>query len=452
MHIRFQAKGENVEKISYFLGKNPINPYIKETKYGTIEVKFIEYKSNFVDVYIVFRSKGLEMVKESEFKGLEHYINDREFSISTIFLSNVKNSIGHVLSYDYDEIDTNFDFSLTLGPISTKLPNEAILELFEPLGYDTEIKEIQLDYDFKIESSGVYEITLNKTCNIVSLFRHIYVLIPVIDNYKHHFISKDEVDKLLRLGDGWLATHPKNEFISKRYVGYRESLFKTVITSLENEKEVEESKIEEQKEEKVGLGKLRYLEFAKQVENLGVTEVVDMGAGEGRLIELLAKNKNLNQLIACEPTLTGRQRMYARIDKLDRKKLLSIKPQVIQSSLFYKDYRLVNKECIVLCEVIEHINADRIDNVMDIILNYNKPKHFIISTPNFEYNVLYETMKTKFRHGDHRFEMTRKEFKEFIDKHAERCGYDVEYVGIGESHEQYGYATQMAVMKRKDEK
>lgn len=455
MHITFSAKGENAGKISYFLGKNPANPFTRETKFGTVEFKYLKYSDEFVKGYLTFHPNGLSLVRDSEFAGLDSYINDREFALSTIFLSNVRQSIGHVLSYDFEGINTQFDFEVELGPLSTTLPDEIIEELFKPLGYEIEINRIQSDYNFTIDTGKVVELKLKNVSDIVAIFRHIYVLIPVIDNYKHHFISDEEVNKLLRLGDGWLANHPKNEFISKRYVGYKQSMFQNVMNELEKAKDpVEESSQEDEnievKEEKLGLGVQRYKAFADKVDLLGVKEVVDMGAGEGRLIELLVKSRKLKEIIACEPTAKGRRIMRERIEKWTRRKLVNVEPTVVQSSLFYKDETLKNKECMTLCEVIEHIDPDRIDGVMDIILGYNKPKFFIISTPNFEYNVLYN-MKTKFRHGDHRFEMTRQEFNDFILKHATNHGYVVEFNGIGEWNQEHGFPTQMAIMTRKDE-
>lgn len=458
MHITFSAKGNNAEKISWFLGKNPDSNFARETKYGIVEFKYIDYSENFVKAFITFHPDGLSMIKESEFNGLDSYINDREFSVSTIFLSNIRNSIGHVLSYNYKDIDLKFDFEFEIGPISTNLPNDVILELFQPLGYIVEINKIQSEYDFNIDSGNVIELKIKNNSDIVSIFRHIYVLLPIIDNYKHHFISDEEVDKLLRLGEGWLVNHPKNEFISKRYVGYKQVMFRNVMNELEKEKEKIEKNIQENEEineneieeEKLGLGVLRYKAFATHIDNLNIEEVVDMGAGEGRLIELLAESNKIKTIIACEPTEKGRRIMRERIEKWTRYRNIKVKPRVVQSSLFYKDETLNNKECITLCEVIEHINSNRIDEVMNIILGYNKPKYFLISTPNFEYNVLYKNMKTKFRHKDHRFEMTRNEFQTFINKHAKKNNYEVEFIGIGELSEEFGYPTQMAIMKRKE--
>ena len=40
------------------------------------------------------------------------------------------------------------------------------------------------------------------------LLTHLYVLVPVLDDDKHYWVGDDEVEKLLRHGEGWLAGAP----------------------------------------------------------------------------------------------------------------------------------------------------------------------------------------------------------------------------------------------------
>jgi hypothetical protein len=51
-------------------------------------------------------------------------------------------------------------------------------------------------------------------------------------------------------------------------------------------------------------------------------------------------------------------------------------------------------------------------NAMEwVLLEFARPRHVVITTPNREYNVLFPTLPPgKLRHGDHRFEWTRGEF------------------------------------------
>ena len=50
------------------------------------------------------------------------------------------------------------------------------------------------------------------------LLAHLYVLIPVLDDDKHYWVGDDEVEKLLRRGEGWLGAHPERELIARRYL------------------------------------------------------------------------------------------------------------------------------------------------------------------------------------------------------------------------------------------
>src|SRR6202023_1992579 len=61
---------------------------------------------------------------------------------------------------------------------------------------------------------------------------HLYVLLPVLDNAKHYWVSTDEVDKLIRAGAGWLAAHPARDLITRRYLAHRRELVLTAVGRL----------------------------------------------------------------------------------------------------------------------------------------------------------------------------------------------------------------------------
>ena len=52
------------------------------------------------------------------------------------------------------------------------------------------------------------------TVRLADLLAHLYVLVPVLDDEKHYWVGDDEVEKLLRHGDGWLAAHPEHDLIT----------------------------------------------------------------------------------------------------------------------------------------------------------------------------------------------------------------------------------------------
>ena len=84
-----------------------------------------------------------------------------------------------------------------------------------------------------------------------------------------------------------------------------------------------------------------------------------------------------------------------------------------------------------------------------VIFDNARPKTVIITTPNVEYNVLFEGLPAgKFRHSDHRFEWTRKEFEAWGNRVGKLYNYQVKYLPLGPVDEKVGAPSQMAIFKK----
>src|SRR3712207_9131776 len=75
-------------------------------------------------------------------------------------------------------------------------------------------------------------IWLTGELRLADALNHLYVALPVLDDARHHWIGTDEIDKLLRAGSGWLATHPDRDLITRRYLGHRTGLTRRAIERL----------------------------------------------------------------------------------------------------------------------------------------------------------------------------------------------------------------------------
>lgn len=97
-----------------------------------------------------------------------------------------------------------------------------------------------------------------------------------------------------------------------------------------------------------------------------------------------------------------------------------------------------------------------LEGVPQNVFGYMRPKVAMFSTPNSEYNVLFDgLLENGFRHEDHKFEWTRAEFAEWGDDIVRRFpDYVVKYFGIGpppkNTTDDLGYVSQLAVFVRKD--
>lgn len=66
------------------------------------------------------------------------------------------------------------------------------------------------------------------------LLSHLYVLMPVLDD-KHYWVGEEEVNKLLRHGEGWLSNHPAREKITSRYLKRQRRLTRLALEQLTEE-------------------------------------------------------------------------------------------------------------------------------------------------------------------------------------------------------------------------
>ena len=57
----------------------------------------------------------------------------------------------------------------------------------------------------------------------------------MLDDAKHYYVGDDEVEKLLRRGEGWLAGHPERDLIARRYLRHQHGLAKAALLRLDAE-------------------------------------------------------------------------------------------------------------------------------------------------------------------------------------------------------------------------
>jgi hypothetical protein len=97
-------------------------------------------------------------------------------------------------------------------------------------------------------------------------------------------------------------------------------------------------------------------------------------------------------------------------------------------------------------EVIEHVDPARLSAVEAAVFGHARPSTVVVTTPNVEYNVRYETMAPgALRHHDHRFEWGRAEFAAWTDRVGQAYGYTVTRHGVGDVDPELGPPTQLAV-------
>jgi 3' terminal RNA ribose 2'-O-methyltransferase Hen1 len=176
--------------------------------------------------------------------------------------------------------------------------------------------------------------------------------------------------------------------------------------------------------------------------------IIDLGCGEGKTLAALLKAIPSRDMIAGMDVSSLALKIAARrlhLDRMSERERATV--DLFQGSLVYRDSRLGGYDCALLNEVIEHLDADRLQSLERVVFEFARPRRVIVTTPNAEYNSVWPSLPAgKFRHADHRFEWTRPEFQAWAEGIAARSGYTVSFSGIGEDAPQgQGTPTQMAV-------
>lgn len=405
-----------------------------------------------LDVDPVDMVRGGKNLYGKEFS-LGNYVNDRPYVASSFMSSAMSKAFSSAMNGNCKDKPELVDLPIPLKAVITSLPAPKggeilIRKMFEPLGYEVQLERQILDAKFDTWGySKYFKLELKHKIPLQELLTHLYVLIPALDLDKHYFIARNEIEKLLEKGKGWLEKHPEKEQITRRYLLNFRSLTRQALERLDDkEEEREKDEPEEIVQRKESLHKQRLNKVFDHIKASGANKVIDLGCGEGKLLRMLLKDKQFTSIAGVDISFAELQKAKGKLywDNMAPKQKERI--SLFQGSLTYRDKRFSGYDVAALVEVIEHLDLPRLKAFEKVVFGHAKPGMLIITTPNAEYNELYESLnKGQMRHSDHRFEWTRAEFKKWTQKIANRYHYLVEVFPIGEIDEKLGSPSQMAV-------
>ena len=395
--------------------------------------------------------------------GLDQYVNDRPYVGSSL----LSVAIGRVFrSAMAGQSKERAEVAAAALPLTAEIPalpcrgGEALLQrLFEPLGYRVTARRLPLDETVPDWGDSRYHaVEIAGDVRLADLLTHLYVLIPVLDDDKHYWVGDEEVEKLLRHGERWLATHPERELITRRYLKHRPNLTREALSRLAGEEQADperaqrrHDRAEADLERPLSLNEQRMRAVVDALRGAGAKVIADLGCGEGRLLRELALEKSFTSItgmdVSCRALEVAAKRL--RLERQPERQRGRV--TLIQGSLTYRDRRLDGLDAAAVVEVIEHLDPPRLDAFERALFGAARPRTVVLTTPNREYNARFEALEGgKLRHADHRFEWTRAEFSAWAAGVAGRCGYAVALGPVGPVDAELGAPTQMAIFTRKD--
>lgn len=447
--------------LGFLLMKNPANVHSVELPFGRATLFYPEAGEERCTAAITLEVDAVELVRGKA--GLEEqYVNDRPYAASSLLSVALGRLVNTAMGGRSKDRQSLADQTIPLEAVVTPMPArggiDLVARLFEPLGYLVKATPIPLDPAHPAWGDSPYvSLRLTAEVRLAALLTHLFVLIPVLDNAKHYYIGEVEVEKLIRKGEGWLDSHPERELIVRRYLRFR-SLMNLAHRALNEgvepetpEEHAAQDSAEEAIEKPIRLNDQRMDHVVGLLKALGSESVLDLGCGEGRLLRELIKLPGLKKITGLEvaPRVLAAAGDRLRLDHMPDMKRQRI--ELLQGSLVYRDERLKGFDAAAVIEVIEHMEAEHLPAFEASLFGHARPGAIIVTTPNREYNVLFEGMADNaMRHPDHRFEWTRAEFRHWGESVALAYGYAVRFEGIGIEDATHGHPTQVAIFVREN--
>jgi 3' terminal RNA ribose 2'-O-methyltransferase Hen1 len=448
--------------LGHLLRKHPGKTHVFEQSFGRAHVFYPQASEQACTAALILEVDPVGLVRNrcgpaGEGRSLEQYVNDRPYvasSFLSVALADVFSSAMAGKAKDRVElVDAPLPLKVVVASVPCFAGQEMLRRLFEPLGYSVSTQGRPLDPHFpEWGQSRYFRLTLEAQIPLRQLLTHLYVMLPVLDNDKHYWVGDDEVEKLLRRGEGWLSQHPERDLITRRYLKHRRNLVNDALSRLveddpdPDETEQAHAAEEAEVEAKISLNEQRLGTVLAALKQTGAKRVLDLGCGEGRLLQMLLKEKQFEEIIGMDVSYRS---LEIAQDRLNLERLPTMQRnriKLLHGSLIYRDKRLAGYDAASVVEVIEHLDPPRLAAFERVLFECARPKHVIITTPNAEYNVKWKTLPAgQFRHKDHRFEWTRAEFEAWANRVAEKHGYSVRFVPVGAEDPQLGSPSQMAV-------
>ena len=458
--------------LGYLLHKNPARVQRFELTFGSAHVFYPEVTDDACTAALLLDVDPVALVRErrgpaGEGGMLDQYVNDRPYvasSFTSVAIAEVFGSAMAGRSKERAELVTQaipLEARLAVVPCRGGAP--FLASLFEPLGYELSAERHALDAEHpEWGESRYFTVTLRGERRLSELLSHLYVLLPVLDDKKHYWVGDDEVEKLLRRGEGWLASHPAREVITRRYLRHQRSLVRDAISRLVGDESAEAESTaagadpggardaeEAALERPVSLHEQRLDRVVEVLKEAGARRVVDLGCGEGKLLRRLLASSDFSEILGMDVSYRALDVASERLhlDRMAPAKRERLK--LIHGSLTYRDSRLAGYDAAAVVEVVEHLDPPRLAAFERVLFEFARPATVVLTTPNRDYNAMWPSLPAgRFRHRDHRFEWTRAEFRAWAEGVAARFGYALRVEPVGAEDAVLGAPTQMGVFTR----
>lgn len=311
--------------LGYLLHKHPDRAQCFDESVGRAHVFYPEANEERCAAALLLEVDPIGLVLGKRFGGgeafsLAQYVNDRPYAASSLLAVAISRVFRTAMNGRCDArpelVDRPLRLHLHLPALPCRGGPRVADQLFAPLGWDVEATPVLLDPHLPEWGHSHYvDLRLSGQQRLADALNHLYVLLPVLDDAKHYWVSTDEVDKLMRAGDGWLHTHPSRDLITRRYLAHQRGLVRSAVDrlaeiddtapeALDNTATDEEAAHHSAPRET--LAQQRRQAVLATLREAGASRVVDLGCGAGALLADMLADVSFSEVVGVDVSDTWR--------------------------------------------------------------------------------------------------------------------------------------------------
>ncbi|PZE94571.1 3' terminal RNA ribose 2'-O-methyltransferase Hen1 [Curtobacterium sp. MCBD17_008] len=481
MLVTITTRGEAAPDLSHLLHKHPGRAQSFDLSVGTAHVFYPADTATTCTAALLLEVDAIALARSKRYgadaQALSRYVNDRPYASTSMLALAIgqvfRSAMGGRSASRPERAAAPMDLELALTSVPSEVDEHGTglaTRLFTPLGWTVEEARRPLD-ETRPEwgDAATVGLRLRGQVRLADALRQLTVLLPVLDDAKHYWVGDDEVGMLLRRGEGWLAAHPLRELITTRSLAHQRGLVDDATTRLlgvdadldagvadggrgdgpGGTAAVDPAPPVDDVAAETPLYRRRADAVLTALADVRARTVADVGCGEGALLRRLFADRSFTTLIGTDvaPRELARAERRLRLDDVSDEQRARVR--LLQSSVTYSDDRIAGLDAVVLMEVVEHVDPERLPALEASVFQAARPGAVVVTTPNAEHNVRYEHLAAgHFRHPDHRFEWTRAEFRAWGQAVGDRHGYTVEFRPVGDDDPEVGPPTQLALFRR----
>jgi 3' terminal RNA ribose 2'-O-methyltransferase Hen1 len=189
MFLSIATTAQPATDLGFLLMKHPERLHEAELGFGRALVFFPEATPERCEAALILDVDpvGLVRGRGGGDGAFDHYVNDRPYAASS-FLSVALNRVFRTamsgVSKERPELAAAaIPLVIEVAPLPLRGPDDLVVSLFAPLGYEVGIARVRLDG----EPSRYVSLRLEGRLRLADALSHLYVLIPVLDEEKHYW-------------------------------------------------------------------------------------------------------------------------------------------------------------------------------------------------------------------------------------------------------------------------